>query len=336
MLNKSFNNESRRDSPMKTLLLSIIVISYNTREMTLECIRSIFIQTKNTNFEVIVFDNASNDDSATAIENEFGNKVKLIASMENFGFAAGNNMAASEAKGDYILLLNPDTVVLDNAIDHLMEFSQEYPHSGIWGGKTLFGDKSLNPASCWSEQSLWSLFSQVIGFTSLFRRFTLFNPEGMGGWDRQGIRYVDIVSGCFFLIHHKLWKKLDGFSNLFFMYGEEADLCLRAREYGAKPIVTSDATIIHYGGASEKVRTDMMVRLLKAKYLLIQLHFSNKTNWLATYLLYLWPVSRYVAHSILTIFGRKSSGEARKVWREIYNRKNEWAIKKQELLNEKR
>ena len=307
--------------------LSIVIISYNTREMTLDCLRSVYSETSKINFEVIVLDNASTDGSPHAIEKEFGTKLRLINSSENLGFAAGNNKAIQSARGKKILLLNPDTVVLNSAIERLVEFSEDMPDAKIWGGKTLFSDGSLNPASCWSKQSLWSLLSQALGLSSIFRRSSIFNPEGIGGWNRDGIRQVDIVSGCFLLIDHELWLKLEGFRDLFFMYGEEADLCLRAKQYGAKPKVTSAATIIHYGGASEKVRADMMVRLLKAKYFLIQLHFSQSTRWLGSRLLYLWPLSRYMAHSILSIFGRKSSYEPRKSWMEIFKRRDEWSIK---------
>ena len=184
----------------KQVDVSIIVVSYNTRDMTLECLRSIFRETRLIDFEIIVIDNASTDGSADAISTEFGESVLLLASSENLGFAAGNNMAATKAKGDMLLLLNPDTVVLNEALDHLYAFASQYPQAGIWGGRTLFGNGSLNPASCWSRQTLWSLFSQALGLSSLFRHSSIFNADGIGGWDRDGIRAVDIVSGCFLLL----------------------------------------------------------------------------------------------------------------------------------------
>jgi GT2 family glycosyltransferase len=221
-------------------------------------------------------------------------------------------------------LLNPDTVVLDGAIDHLMTFASLHPQAGIWGGRTLFGDGSLNLASCWSRQTLWSLFCQAVGFTSVFRRSTLFNPEGMGGWDRNGIRSVDIVSGCFLLIQYDLWLRLDGFRPEFFMYGEEADLCLRSRRFGARPIVSSAATIIHYGGASETVKADKLVRLLSAKMRLVEFHFPGNSKWLGRWLLSLWPLSRYWAHAMLSSLVGPSSTRKSAVWREVVRRRNEW------------
>jgi hypothetical protein len=303
--------------------LSILIISFNTREMTLECVRSVFDQTSETEFELIVLDNASSDGSADAIEAEFGDRVRLIRSEDNLGFAGGNNEAAKHARGEYLLLLNPDTVVLDGAIDKLMTFAAAHPDSGIWGGRTVFADGSLNPASCWSRQTLWSLTSQATGLSSLFRRSSLFNPEGMGGWDREGVRQVDIVSGCFLLIRRELWDRLDGFHPDFFMYGEEADLCLRANALGARPMVTSQATIVHYGGASEAVRSDKLRRLLAAKSLLLERHFPRSQVVVAKALLASWPLTRCVAHAVLAPL-RAASRPSRRAWREVWRGRSAW------------
>ena len=309
--------------------LSIIIISYNTRKMTLDCIYSVLSETKNLLFEIIVLDNASNDDSYEGILKEFSdeignNVIKVISSPINLGFAVGNNFAVDVANGEFILFLNPDTLIFNNAIEKLISFAAENQEAGIWGGRTKFADFSLNPTSCWSKQSLWSLLCQALGFSSMFRKSTFFNPEGIGGWDREGQREVDIVSGCYLLIRRGLWKKLNGFQSDFFMYGEEADLCLRARSLGARPIVTSESTIIHYGGASETVRADKLIKLLQAKRLLIHRHFHSVVVKIGLNLLTAWPLSRWVAHKILAILGRIDSKESAKIWEEIWHRRNEW------------
>ena len=272
--------------------VSIVIISYNTRELTLACIQSVFVEAKSKNYEIIVLDNDSSDGSAEAIEAEFSDRVKIIRSSENLGFAAGNNEAAKDVSGEYLLLLNPDTVVLNSAIDVLLEFAEENANAKIWGGRTVFADGRLNARSCWTRQTLWGLVCQVFGLTSMFSRSTFFNPEVIGGWDRNGDRQVDIVSGCFLMIKRHFWKELGGFDRAFFMYGEEADLCLRARKSGALPAVTSNATIIHIGGASETHQPDKLIRLIKAKSLLIERHFTEKTIKPGLYLLSLWPLSR--------------------------------------------
>lgn len=290
-----------------------------------QCLRSVFHETRNAAFEIIVLDNASSDGSIDAIDVEFGERIKLISSEENLGFTAGNNNAIKSAIGNYILLLNPGTIVLDGAIDKLIIFANKNTEAKIWGGKTLFKDRSHNPSSCWSKLTIWSLLMQATGLSSIFKNAIFFNPEGIGGWDRGGDRKVDIVSGCFLLIKKCFWDKLDGFHSDFFMYGEETDLCLRAHSYSASPMVSSSATIIHYGGASEKVRADKLVRLLKAKMLLIEKHFSQNKRKIAYNLLKFWPVSRAWIHFILFKI-RLSTSENYQGWKEAANRMDEWEI----------
>lgn len=304
--------------------VSIIVISYNTREMTLKCLETVFAETRQTPFELIVIDNNSSDGSAEALQEAYGERAIVRCLDQNLGFAAANNLAATEARGDYLLLLNPDTEVLDGAIDKLMSFAEAYPKAGIWGGRTLFADRSLNPTSCWANMSLWSLTSQALGLTSIFRNSSLFNPEAMGSWNREGIRQVDVVTGCFFLIRRDFWNQLGGFDKAFFMYAEEADLCARAAKAGARPMVTSEATIIHHGGASETVQSDKLVRLIKAKMTLIHKHFPRATRGLAKWLMKLWPLSRYLAHRVLAAFGRAGSKESAEVWKSVWDRRAIW------------
>jgi len=306
------------------LQLTVVIVSYNTVEMTLECLRSVFRETVRAKFDVIVVDNASTDGSAEAIEAEFSDKLVLIKSPENLGFAAANNLAAKHVNTEYLLLLNPDTVVLENAIDKLVDYAIKYPKSGIWGGRTVFADGSPNPASCWSKMTIWSLFSQAVGTSSILKNTTLFNPEGIGGWDRRSERDVDIVTGCFLLIYSKLWNDLSGFNKDYFMYGEEADLCLRAYKLGARPRINSEAIIIHHGGASEKILVDKMVRLMSAKVRLVRHHFSPNSQKLGTFLLAVWPFSRMFGHVLLGTFGAKKSRQKMTVWREIWQRRSEW------------
>jgi hypothetical protein len=144
-----------------------------------------------------------------------------------------------ESRAKRLLLLNPDTLILDDAIDRLFAFAENTPILGIWRGRTVFADGSLNPKSCWRQMTIWSVFCTLVGL-SFFRSSPVFYSEGYGGWPRNTVRRVDLVTGCFFLIDRDLWERLCGFDPTFFMYGEEADLCLRAATLGAKPTVTPD------------------------------------------------------------------------------------------------
>ena len=158
-----------------------------------------------------------------------------------------------------------------------------------------------------------------------FPGFELFNGEAIGGFARDDERRVDIVSGCFFLIETALWRGLHGFDPLFFMYGEEADLCLRAHAFSARPMITPDATIVHYGGASERVRSDKMVRLLAAKASLIDRHWRPAFAGTGRALLAAWPLTRMIATSAIAVltFGAMM-GETATTWRQVWARRSEW------------
>ncbi len=304
--------------------VSIIVVSYNTCALTRAALDSILAETRETSYEVLAVDNASRDGSAAMIAGH-PLQPRLIALNENIGFARANNLAAMSARGRYILLLNPDTVVLEGAIDKLVAFARQTPKARIWGGRTLFPDKQLNPASCWGRMTPWNLVCRATGLTGLFPDSELFNGEALGGWQRDHVRHVDIVSGCFFLTERELWDGLGGFDPVFFMYGEEADLCLRAHAFSARPLLTPDATIIHYGGASEPARADKMVRLLAAKATLIDRHWTPALAPLGRALLASWPLSRAIATSALAALSlAQSRHETAAAWRQIWSRRREW------------
>ena len=304
--------------------VSILVVSFNTREETLECIRSVFRETLEASFEVIVVDNASQDGSPEAIRDEFPD-LRMLALDTNLGFGQANNLAARHASGELLLLLNPDTVVLERAIDVLVRFADERPDAGIWGGRTVFADGSLNARSCARRMTLWGIFSRAVGLSALFPRNSLFNFEAYGGWERDSIREVDTVSGCFFLIRRDLWEQLEGFDPVFYMYGEEADLCARARKRGAQPIITPAAEIIHYGGLSEKVPADKVERLLRAKITLAAKHWSHSEVRLARGLWTMLVAIRAAGYGgAARVSGAPKHQERAKTWRQVWRDRSDW------------
>ena len=305
-------------------VVSIIVVSYNTCDMTLACLQSVMDQAKSITYEVIVIDNQSTDQSYPAIKEAFP-EMRVMQSDSNIGFAAANNVAAQYARGEYLLLLNPDTVVLDHAVDALVSFAKRRPKAMIWGGKTLFGDGNLNPKNCYRKKSIWNLFCRGCGLAALFPGSSVFHSEGYGGWQRDSERRVDIVVGCFFLLKTTFWHELKGFDPEFFMYCEEADLCLRAAKAGAQPMVTPDAAIIHYGGQSETVREDKMVRLLASSTKLIRRHFPVVLSSIGIGLTLLWPWTRMVAYHVLSrVRKREEDIEQLGVWHSIWSRRGSW------------
>jgi GT2 family glycosyltransferase len=303
---------------------SILIVSHNTKDLTLSCIRSVFSEAQNPNFEVIAIDNASNDDSADSIQREFP-AVHLIRSSENLGFARANNQAAKRASGSLLLLLNPDTVVLDHAIDRLVTFAAAHPQAGLWGGRTVFENGELNPTSCWRFMSLWSIFTQATGLTAVWRNNDFCNREGYGGWHRDCVRDVDILTGCFLLVRRDLWDSLGGFDESFFMYAEEADLCFRARKAGAKPLFTPEASIIHYGGASETDFSGKIVKLYSGKITFLKKHWSPLRQTLAINLFKLGAFWRMVGYSALAAaIGTEKRRSMANKWRSVWSRRRDW------------
>ena len=314
--------------------VSVLVVSYQTREMTLECLASIARETRAAH-EVIVVDNASTDGSPEAVAAGHP-RVRLLAETDNHGFAQANNIAACHARGEYLLLLNPDTVILDGAVDRLLDFARETPQARIWGGRTVFADGRLNPTSCWRRMTTWNVACRTLGLSRAFPRSGLFNSEGYGGWDRGSRRAVDIVTGCFLLVRRADWETLGGFDPAFVMYGEEADLCLRARrELGARPMVTPEATIVHHGGAADRVAADRVVRTLRAKAELLERHLPAWQRPVARPLFRAWPLGRGLMLGAAARLGRGggggghrhaegASGEGAAVWREVWARRGEW------------
>lgn len=304
----------------KPLDVTVVVVSFNTRELTLACLESVVRETKAGTYELIVFDNASTDSSSEAIGETFPN-VRVISSSENVGFARANNLAANGLRSRYLLLLNPDTLVLDGAISRLVAFADEHQSGSIFGGRTLFADGSLNPTSCWREPTVWGSLCRALGISAVFSGSTWLNPSAYGGWSRDSVRAVDILSGCFMLVRRDVWEELNGFDSSYFMYGEDWDLCLRARRLGHSCLFCPTSEIIHYGGRSDSIRTDKLVRLLQTRTKLIRQHW---TGWYRSALLFnlCIQVFRGVGMDSFRVIVRRAQPSA--PWREVWNRRDEW------------
>ncbi|MFA5865315.1 MAG: glycosyltransferase family 2 protein [Phycisphaerae bacterium] len=307
---------------IETIDLTLIVVSFNTQRLTLGCLQSLYEQTNGLPMEVIVVDNASQDVSAEAISKHFP-QVHLIRLDKNIGFGPANNLAAKHAKGEWLLLLNPDTVILDGAIQKLYFFAKEHPEAGIFGGRTFFKDGKLNPTFCWNKPTLWSTFCSGIGLSAIFKSSPIFDPENIGSRGVDIPHEVDIVSGCFFLIKKEIWDNLGGFNPDFFMYGEETDLCLRAGKKEIKCMINPNATIVHYGGASGKIRSEKKIRLFKAKALLFKNHWNKVSAQLGVFMLDGKVFIRMVIFALLQVI-KPSKHNDYVMWRNIWKYRGEW------------
>ena len=266
--------------------LSVLIVSYRTRELTVRCVESLLETTSGMALEVVVIDNASGDGSAEAVRELFPS-VDVVALDDNIGFARAVNLAAARATGRQLLLLNPDTVVHPGAVRALLDFAAADPGAGIVGGRTLRADGSVDPSSCWGAPTPWSLACFAVGATAAFRRHAVLDPESLGRWPRDTIRAVDVVTGCLLLIDHDLWRRLEGFDTRFYMYGEDVDLCLRARQLGFRPAITPAATITHLVGASSSTSGAKRQLVLTGKATLVRKHWGPTMGQLGIGLLVL-------------------------------------------------
>ncbi|WP_300433512.1 glycosyltransferase family 2 protein [uncultured Thalassolituus sp.] len=298
--------------------LSIILVSYNTKEHTLKALSSVYEQTEDTNFEVILVDNDSKDGSLEAVQEAFP-QVQSYASGGNLGFAGGVHFGVDRSKGDLILLLNPDTLVLDGAIDKLVQFSRERPDAGIWGGVTLNNDLSLNTQHAWARHDLGTLLSSALGLSKIFSKSCLFNKANYGCWNRDTVKEVDILSGCFFLTTRALWNKLGGLDTSFFMYAEEADYCLKAKKLGYQPTVTPDARLIHHGGISHANLAAKEIKLLRGKVELIKRHDKGLLKSLYISLIWLYSFNKVIESTLL----KRGSVEAAE-WKKVFDERSVW------------
>ncbi|MDD5327558.1 MAG: glycosyltransferase family 2 protein [Phycisphaerae bacterium] len=286
--------------------VSIIIVNWNTRDLLSGCIASICEQAGDINYEVVVIDNASEDGSAEMVREKFP-QVTLIENRENRGFAAANNRGIVVSKGRYVLLLNPDTVILDGAISKAISFADAHSEAAVVGCKVLNPDKTLQP-TCFMFPSILNMLLSSSYLYKIFPRSKFFGRERMTWWDRNDIREVDVVTGCFMLVRREAVEQVGMMDERFFMYGEETDWCYRFKLAGWKVIFAPAGEIIHYGGASsEQKRYEMIIQLRKSILLFMRKHKSFPTYALASLLIALFFLLRVPYWLARAMFSHKSN-----------------------------
>jgi GT2 family glycosyltransferase len=289
--------------------VSVIVVTYRTPELTARCVRSIAEQTREVAAEVIVVDNdAAAGTSAGLVD--LHPACRVLSPATNLGFARAVNLAAAEARGRHLLLLNPDTEVVGGAIQELVRFADAAPGHGLYGGRTIDGDGRLDPRSCWGFPTVWSTACFATGLSSAFKRHRWLDPESLGPWDRDTVRTVDVVTGCLCLVPHEAWRELGGLDERFFLYGEDVDLALRAKVAGYRPLLCPDATVIHAVGQASATQADKLVLLHRGKVTLIRKHWHRGSAAAG--------VAFLRAGVALRALARSGS------WRELHRRGDEW------------
>ena len=251
------------------LELSVVVITYNSRRHVRDCLESIQRTAGDIRHEVIVVDNASQDGTQEIIRNEFP-KVHLLANPDNRGFARGINQGITQSQGEFILLLNPDTVVLPKAIATLLKEMKQSPETGLLGCRLLNADRSLQQ-SFGCEVSVWNEVVRKL-FFNLWENYR-FSPVG---WILRSLhsrkREVAWVKGACMLLRRQSLFDVQLMDEDFFMYLEDADLCRRIRQSGGSVRYTPEAEVIHFGGGSVWSNPEQSA----LEYRRSQLHYFKK------------------------------------------------------------
>jgi GT2 family glycosyltransferase/lipopolysaccharide/colanic/teichoic acid biosynthesis glycosyltransferase len=258
-----------------SLHLSIIIVNYNVRDFLQQSLRSLEKARKGLKSEIIVVDNASGDGSVEMLRAHFP-KVRLVVNSSNEGFAKANNIGLKMARGEYCLLINPDTVVQEDTLRVMLGLLRNHPEVGLAGCKILSPDGSFQLACRRSFPTPWVAFTKLFGLASLAPQSKVFGQYNLTYRDVNESYEVDAVSGSFMMIRREVYDRVGGLDEEFFMYGEDLDWCYRIQEAGWKIYYVHATSIIHYKGESTKRSSlNEIQTFYAAMHLFVKKHYGR-------------------------------------------------------------
>ena len=291
--------------------LSIIIVSWNTRELLSGCLDSIFRETRNLSLEIIVIDNDSSDDSVDMLKKNFP-QVHIIENKENRGFAAANNQGIHAAKSDYLLFLNPDTVILDNAISKSLDFIRAHPKTAMVGCKIL--DSAGRPEQFGlNSPSLANMLAETVYLSKFYENMRLFFMERLYLKYRYASCRVKYIVGCFMMVRAEAVRQIGDMDERFFMYFEEADWCERFRRAGWEIDVIPHAFIVHSRSGSTKQVFGKMRRELVRSELLFMYKRGIVSGFLARFIRGAFLLIRIPYWFTVSILPGKQKDKAKKI-----------------------
>lgn len=255
--------------------LSIIIVNYNVKHFLEQCLCSVQKAVAGMQAEVIVADNNSSDNSVQYLQDRF-TSVKFIANNENHGFAKACNQGLAEAKGKYVLFLNPDCIVPEDCFQKCIDFLNQHPDAGGLGIKMLDGKGRFLKESKRSFPSPMTSLYKLIGLARLFPRSKTFSRYHLGHLNENENHEVDVLAGAFMLLKKEVLDKTGGFDETFFMYGEDVDLSYRIQKAGYKNYYFSGSSIIHFKGESTRKGSMNYVRMFyNAMSIFVKKHYGG-------------------------------------------------------------
>lgn len=254
------------------LQVSVIILNYNVRYFLEQCVLSVQSALQNINSEIIVVDNNSSDDSCEMMKTRFPN-IKLIENASNSGFPKGNNIGVAAAQGEYLCILNPDTVVAEDAFTKILAFAKKQQDLGIIGVKLIDGTGKFLPESKRGIPTPWVAFTKIFGLYTLFPKSSLFNQYYAQHLKENETGKVDILVGAFMVMKRDLYLEIGGFDENCFMYSDDIDLSYMVLQKGKSNFYFHDTTVIHYKGESTVKDGMYMKRFRDAMQFFYQKHF---------------------------------------------------------------
>lgn len=252
--------------------LSVIILNYNVRYFLELCVLSVESALKNIDSEIIVIDNNSSDESCEMMRMRFPN-VKLITNNQNLGFPKGNNIGVAHAKGEYICILNPDTVVAEDTFEKVLAFAKKTENVGVVGVKLIDGTGNFLPESKRGIPTPWVAFTKVTGLYKLFPKSILFNKYYAQHLSENQTGKVEILVGAFMFLKKELYDAVGGFDEDCFMYSDDIDLSYMVSQKGKNNYYFHETTVIHYKGESTSKDAVYMKRFQEAMEFFYRKHF---------------------------------------------------------------
>jgi len=287
--------------------LSIVIVNYNVKAFIQQALESVLKATQHIDAEIFVVDNHSVDGSVELIREHFP-QVKLIANTENVGFAKANNQAIEAASGEYVWILNPDTLVQEDTPEKLIDVMEADTSIGMLGCKILNDDGSLQLACRRSFPTPWVAFTKLLGLANIFPKSKLFGQYNLTHLDPDEAYEVEAISGSCMFISREALDEVGLLDETFFMYGEDLDWCFRFGNAGWKVFYTPTTSIVHYKGESSKVASwDTNTHFYRAMDIFAKKHFSSSSRFPLHWVLRGGIFVRYIV-SILSKLGKNSFG----------------------------
>lgn len=254
--------------------LSVIILNYNVRYFLELCVLSVQSALETIDSEIIVIDNNSQDDSCEMMKRRFP-LIKLIQNDENVGFPKGNNLGVAQAQGEYICILNPDTVVAEDTFLKILAFAKKQLNLGIVGCKLIDGTGNFLPESKRGVPTPWVAFTKITSLYSMFPKSKIFGKYYAENIDENQTGKVDILVGAFMLMKRDLYLEVGGFDENCFMYSDDIDLSFTVLKTGKFNYYFHETTVIHYKGESTVKDGTYMKRFQEAMQFFYKKHFSS-------------------------------------------------------------